>query len=79
MTQCETFLLALALVILADAAIFFNVHRLVRVPEDLPPAIPGEMSPRERQIAMLRRAVGMSIAAVLLVFGYLLASLGCFV
>lgn len=79
MDQCETYLLVLVLVTLADGVIFFNAHRLVRTPKDLPPANPGEMSPRERQIGMFRRAVGMSIAAVLLVFGYLLASLGCFV
>lgn len=77
MNTCGIFYLALGMLILGDAVIFLNVHRLVKAPAEDAALPAGRTSPRERQIMVIRLAVAMSVLAALAVFGYLLSRQGC--
>lgn len=66
------------LVVAADAAIYLNAHRFVRIPAEDEPKPGGRPSMRDRQIGMVRRAASISIIAVVVMFLYLLSQDGCF-
>ncbi|MCZ2156359.1 MAG: hypothetical protein LC114_21060 [Bryobacterales bacterium] len=78
MNNCETYWFSMILVVVLDGAIFFNAHRFVRTAEEEDRLSGGRPSMRERQISMVRRAAGISIVAVVVMFFYLLSQQGCF-
>ena len=78
MSVCGILYLAVGMLVFGDGVIFLNAHRLVKAPTNDAALSAGGVSLRERQIMIVRIAVGVSIVAALAVFGYLLNRQGCF-
>ncbi|MDZ7637003.1 MAG: hypothetical protein U5J83_01895 [Bryobacterales bacterium] len=80
MGTCEIYFLALGMIVLGDVAIMLNAHRFVKAPADDSLRHPeAGSSPRNRQLAIIRFAIGMSLVTVVGIFLYLLAQKGCLV
>ncbi len=78
MSLCSIFYLAVGMLVLGDGVILLNAHRLVKAPTDDTSLSASVASLQQRQIVIVRIAVGVSIVAALAVFGYLLNRQGCF-